>query len=120
MPRLCYPLFLLLGLFARPSFAHEVRPGYLQLTQTGPHTIELQFKVPAMGNRRLGLRPNLPDHCELVAPAVAYSVGGAYTERATLRCRTDLTGETITIEGLSGTLTDVLVQARRVLPQSSG
>ena len=114
MPRLCYPLFLLPGLFAGPSFAHEVRPGYLQLKQTGPDTIELLFKVPAMGNRRLGLHPILPDHCELLAPTVAYSVAGAYTERATLRCRTDLTGETITIKGLSSTLTDVLVRFERL------
>ncbi len=114
MPRLVYPLLLLLGLFARSSFAHEVRPGYLQLTQTGPNTFELLFKVPARGDRRLSLRPDLPDHCEPVAPPVAYSVDGAYTERAILRCRTDLTGETITIDGLSSTLTDVLVRFERL------
>ncbi len=114
MPKHCYPLLLLLGLFAKSSFAHEVRPGYLQLTQTGPDTFELLFKVPAMGDRHLSLRPILPDHCEPLAPAVAHSVGGAYRERAILRCRTDLTGETITIQGLSSTLTDVLVRFERL------
>ena len=114
MPRLRYPLLLVLVLCARPSVAHEVRPGYLQLTQTALDTFELLFKVPAMGDRRLGLHPKLPDHCEPVAPPVAYNVGGAYTERAVLRCRTDLTGETITIEGLSSTLTDVLVRFERL------
>jgi hypothetical protein len=74
MPRLRYPFLLLLLLCARSNFAHEVRPDYFQLTQTAPDTFELLFKVPAMGDRRLSLRPNLPDHCERVAPPVAYSV----------------------------------------------
>lgn len=109
-----YPVLLLLASFATATLAHEARPGYLQLTQTAPTTIELLLKVPAVGNMRLSLSPRLPEHCELVAPAVTHIVDGAYLERATLRCATSLTGETIRIDGLSSTLTDVLVRFERM------
>ncbi len=108
-----YPVLLLLASFATATLAHEARPGYLQLTQTAPTTIELVLKVPAVGNMRLSLSPRLPEHCELVAPAVTHIVDGAYMERATLSCATSLTGETIRIDGLSSTLTDVLVRFER-------
>ena len=93
------------------SPAHDARPGYLQLTQTAaPTTFELLLKVPAVGDLRLSLYPRLPSHCELAAPAITHIVEGAYTEIATLNCATTLTGETIRIEGLVATLTDVLVR----------
>ena len=108
------PALLLLASFAMVTLAHEARPGYLQLTQTAPTTIELLLKVPAVGNMRLSLSPRLPEHCELVAPAVTHIVDGAYMERATLSCATSLAGETIRIDGLSSTLTDVLVRFERL------
>jgi len=107
-------VLLLLASFATATLAHEARPGYLQLTQTAPTTIELLLKVPAVGNMRLRLSPRLPEHCELIAPAVTHIVDGAYLERATLSCATSLTGETIRIDGLSSTLTDVLVRFERM------
>jgi len=109
-----YPVLLLLASFATATLAHEARPGYLQLTQTAPTTIELLLKVPAVGNMRLSLSPRLPEHCAIVAPAVTHIVDGAYLERATLSCATSLTGETIRIDGLSSTLTDVLVRFERM------
>ncbi len=109
-----YPVLLLLASFAMVTLAHEARPGYLQLTQTAPTTIELLLKLPAVGNMRLSLSPRLPEHCELVAPAITHIVDGAYLERATLSCATSLTGETIRIDGLSSTLTDVLVRFERM------
>ena len=109
-----YIVFPAGGFSAAVCLAHEARPGYLQLTQTAPTTIELLLKVPAVGDMRLSLSPRLPSHCEPITPAVAHTVDGAYTERATLSCATSLTGETIRIDGLSSTLTDVLVRFERL------
>ena len=40
------------------AWAHEVRPGYLELRQTPPTPIDVLFKVPALGEElRLGLYP---------------------------------------------------------------
>ncbi|MCZ6476515.1 MAG: HupE/UreJ family protein [Gammaproteobacteria bacterium] len=106
--------FFACGFFAAASLAHEARPGYLQLTQATPTSFEVLLKIPAVGNMRLSLSPRLPEHCTLIAPAVTHIVEGAYLERVTLSCATSLTGETIRIDGLSSTLTDVLVRFERM------
>ena len=54
-------LFVLLATFAPGVFAHEVRPAYLELRQTGPETYDVLWKVPGQGeNLRLGLYVELP------------------------------------------------------------
>lgn len=93
--------------------AHESRPGYLQLTITGEESVGLLLKVPALGNLRLGLYPNLPDSCEADAEPTTYIIDNAFTERATFKCSGGLIGETVAIDGLSTTLTDVLVRVER-------
>jgi hypothetical protein len=48
MPRALwlFAIVLMLGLAARAQ-AHEVRPAYLELRQTGPETGDVLWKVPA-------------------------------------------------------------------------
>ncbi len=41
-------LLLLLLLIAVPAVADEFRPAYLQLTQTGPTTYDVPWKIPAL------------------------------------------------------------------------
>jgi hydrogenase/urease accessory protein HupE len=107
-------LLILIGLLlATGSGAHESRPGYLQFTLTESDTVEMLFKVPARGDRRLGLYPNLPTTCNALSSPTAYIIDGAYTERATFQCDGGLVGETVSIDGLSSTLTDVLVRVTR-------
>lgn len=106
-------LMLVAFLPATSLDAHESRPGYLQLTLTGEETVNLLLKIPALGNMRLGLYPNLPANCEVKGTPTSYIVDNAYTERAAFRCSGGLYGETITIDGLSTTLTDVLVRVER-------
>ncbi len=106
---------LLLFLFsAFPLFAHEVRPGYLELQQTGDETYELLWKVPGKGeDLRLGLYVQLPESCSnLTQPRGAFAAN-AYAERWSVRCAGGLSGGTIRIAGLSATLTDVLVRLER-------
>ena len=67
--------------------------------------------IPALGDDlRLAIYVNLPAGTHDVTPARAAFHGGAYTERRTIRRGGGLTGQTIAIEGLSGTSTDVLVR----------
>ena len=63
-------ILALLAGFAPGLFAHEVRPAYLQLRQTGPETFDVLWKVPGRGqNLRLGLYVELPAGCtNLTAP----------------------------------------------------
>jgi hypothetical protein len=56
---LCSILFSVLC--PRSAFAHEVRPAYLELRQTGPDTYDALWKVPGQGESlRLGLDGELP------------------------------------------------------------
>lgn len=91
--------------------AHEVRPGYLELRAVEGDAWDVLWKVPAKGDLRLGLYVRLPDSCEGSEP-VTQLVGGAHVERWRVRCASRLSGESIRIEGLSSTRTDVLVRVK--------
>ena len=99
------------ALLGHSAQSDEVRPGYLELRQAGLYTYSLLFKVPALGDdMRLAIYVALPDGTSDVAPPQARFSGGAYIERRTIRRNGGLAGQTITIEGLSRTSTDVLVR----------
>jgi hydrogenase/urease accessory protein HupE len=93
--------------------AHESRPAYLQLTIAEPDGVRLLFKVPALGDRRLGLYPRLPENCNRLGDPLSTLENNAYTERAQYRCEGGLTGKAVSMDGLSSTLTDVLVRVER-------
>jgi hydrogenase/urease accessory protein HupE len=111
MRRLAILLGVLGALFGHSALADEIRPGYLEMRQTASDTYSLLFKVPALGeDLRLAIYINLPEGTSDVTPPHARFNGGAYTERRTIRRSGGLTGQTIAIQGLSGTSTDVLVR----------
>ena len=111
MRRLAILLGVLGALLAPPAQSDEIRPGYLELRQRAPDTYGLLFKIPAQGDDlRLAIYVNLPAGTHDVTPARAAFHDGAYTERRTIRREGGLTGQTIAIEGLSATSTDVLVR----------
>jgi hydrogenase/urease accessory protein HupE len=103
-------IIVLAFLFGASAGAHEARPGYLQLTLYDEESVNLLLKVPALGEMRLGLYPNLPPNCVADGEATRYIVDNAYTEKAIFKCSGGLVGETVTIDGLSTTLTDVLAR----------
>jgi hypothetical protein len=89
--------------------AHEVRPGYLQIKQLDVQTYGLLWKVPAKGDRRIGLYVRLPINCRNSQAASRFA-GGAYIERWRATCEGGLKDGTIAIDGLEATRTDVLVR----------
>lgn len=108
-------LAMLLGvlgaLLGHAAQSDEIRPGFLELRQTAPDTYNLLFKIPALSDDyRLAIYVNLPEGTTDVMPPRAVFNGGAYSERRSIRRTGGLTGQTIVIEGLSGTSTDVLVR----------
>jgi hydrogenase/urease accessory protein HupE len=98
-------------LLGHPAQADELRPGYLELRQTTSDTYSMLFKIPALGDDlRLGIYVRLPEGTSDVLPPRAEFSGGAYRERRTIKRGGGVTGQTIAIEGLSATSTDVLVR----------
>ena len=112
--------FILLFLGLAPSnaarvSAHEVRPAYLQLHQTGTITYDVFWKVPAVGDTmRLSLYVQLPQTCSNLKQPHGFFASGAYSEQWSVVCQGGLAGSIVRIDGLTATLTDVLVRVERL------
>jgi hydrogenase/urease accessory protein HupE len=98
---------------AHAVFAHEVRPGYLELRQIAANTYAVVWKVPAVGDMRLSIHPRFPENCRPAGEVASYRAYDSYTERLSLTCPDGLNAGTITIDGLAATMTDVLVRIER-------
>jgi hydrogenase/urease accessory protein HupE len=108
-------ILVLLVTAASHAQAHEARPAYLELRQSGLETYDVLWKVPGQGeDLRLGLYVELPAGCSKSVEPHASMANGAYTERWAVKCVGGLTGGTIHIAGLAATLTDVLVRVERL------
>jgi hypothetical protein len=92
-----------------PLWAHEVRPGYLELREISEEAYEVLWKKPARGEVELRLSPVFPAECRLGSGAQELTPGAVLT-RTTLTCNGGLAGKSIGIDGLQATLTDVLVR----------
>ena len=93
------------------AFAHEIRPGYLELTAREANVWDVLWKVPAKGDLRLGLYVVLPEDCEETT-VVARRAGTAHLETWRATCAEGLVGRSIEIEGLASMRTDVLVRIK--------
>src|SRR4051812_33593897 len=101
-------LAILLGVFGAllvgSAQADEIRLGYLEMRQTTPDSYSLLFKIPARGDDlRLAIYVKLPEGTSDVTPPLTEFIGGAYTERRTIRRGGGLAGQAIAIDGLSAT-----------------
>ncbi len=105
----------LVAALAPRLLAHEMRPAYLELRETGPAMYDVLWKVPGRGdNLRLGLYVKLPAGCTNRSVPRASMVANAFAERWTVECAAPLSGGTIHIAGLDATTTDVLVRLERL------
>ena len=104
------------GLFTGPSvFAHEVRPAYLQLRQTTAETYDVLWKVPGRGqDLRLSIYVELPKNCRNESQPRGAFGDNAFTEQWGIKCANGLIGNSIRINGLKATMTDVLVRIERL------
>jgi len=95
--------------------AHEVRPAYLQLHQSGVETYDVFWKVPGRGdNMRLSLDVEMPKNCGNTSNHRGVFGDNTFIEEWTVKCAGGLTGGTIQIAGLNATMTDVLVRLERL------
>jgi hydrogenase/urease accessory protein HupE len=120
---------VLLLLYALPGMAHEVRPGYLEVTETAPERYQVLWKVPMKGDAVLRMSPQFPETCKEQTPPSSRAVAAAMIKQWTIVCTDGLKDSEIVIEGLQHTLTDVLVrvthsggttQTVRLTPDNTG
>jgi hydrogenase/urease accessory protein HupE len=94
------------------AVAHEVRPGFLELVETGAGSYSFLWKKPTGGEVEIQIAPVVPKECRLVIPGRQQLSTGAVIVRGTLECPDGIAGKTIAIAGLESTITDVLVRVQ--------
>ena len=103
-------IFVLLGT-AAPSFAHEVRPAYLEIDVSGAD-IRILWKQPTLGEVALPLNPVLSSGW-LQQNSQASATESYLIRRWTVPAsKGALLGQTVTIQGLNQSITDALVRVK--------
>ena len=105
-----FPVCVAVAASAEVTQAHELRPAYLEIRQSGEESYDVLWKVPAKGDLRLGLYVRVPEDCTELEARTVYQTGDASIERWTMQCPGGLPNKSIVIDGLATTLTDVLVR----------
>jgi len=112
--RFC-PLFLaalLMWLAVGPAAqAHDARPAYLQLDETGPGRYDVTWRTPVYAGMRLPVALRFPATFRNIVQPVERDVGDAWIERRVIDTGpAGLTGQRIDFLGLQASITDVLVR----------
>ena len=123
---------LLACCFASITHADVFRPAYLELREAGQDAsgtvlYDVMWKRPALGDSRLAIQIRFPQGTTQVTAPQGVFNDTAYIERWRISRAGGLTGQTLTIDGIVGGITDVMVrierqdgtsQVERLLPQS--
>lgn len=114
-------------LFPLASFAHEVRPAYLEIHEEQPGEFSVLWKTPMRGDLRLALAPEFSGRVENLTPIAARESGGAAVQTWRIKTNEPLRGQSLRILGLEATMTDALARIefadgttwlRRLTPQA--
>ncbi len=107
-------LSLIALLFVGAAAAHEVRPAYLEIDQTGATTYRIVWKQPTLGDVAIHLAPHLSNGWLERAPADQFAAPGYLIRTWSIDTTSPapLAGRTVSVEGLADTITDVFVRIR--------
>jgi hypothetical protein len=90
--------------------AHEIRPGYLEISEDNNHNVHVLWKQPIMGEVAIRLVPHLSSGwLDQGQPTFSNTDAYLIREWTIPYSGVALTGQTVTIEGLDRTMTDVLL-----------
>jgi hypothetical protein len=115
MKKLLVLLAMLCGLCAPGiAAAHEVRPAYLGIAQTSADSFKITWKQPTMGDVAIHLVPHLSNGWLEAQPSDQYMAAGFLIRTWVIKGKKPaaLAGQSVTIEGLEETITDVFVRIR--------
>lgn len=100
----------LLLLLAGAVQAHEVRPAYLQIDQSGPDRYTVIWKTPELSGMPLPVVLTLPDGTRTISGPGKQEMPGATIERSLVEVPGGIAGKRIAFVGLQATITDVLAR----------
>ena len=92
--------------------AHEVRPAYLELTETLPDRYDVVWRTPVLAGMRLPVVLQLPDGVSTVVEPRLREFADSVVERRIITVPGGLGGKRIEFVGLQATITDVLVRVQ--------
>jgi hydrogenase/urease accessory protein HupE len=96
---------------ARAADAHEVRPAYLEITETAPGRYAVLWRTPVLSGMRLPVTLGFPDGVRDAREPIVQELTDSLLERRTIDAgESGLGGKRIAFVGLQGTITDVLVR----------
>jgi hypothetical protein len=108
--RVFLAVVLALAFAPRAVLAHEVRPALIQITETGPGAYEVVWKQPMVGDMTIHLVPHLSSGAIDREPTSQTSSPGFLIRTWRVAGGAPLDGQTVSIEGLPQTVTDVLMR----------
>jgi hydrogenase/urease accessory protein HupE len=94
--------------------AHEVRPAYLRIQQSGEQTFETMWRVPAKGELRLGIYLEMPQQCKVQGDILNWKDGATFVEQGTWSCAGGLIDSEVVIKGIDTMMTDALARVERL------
>lgn len=104
-------IFLLFGfsLMSYEALAHEIRPAYLEIREINGSRVEIFWKQPISGESGIYLTPVLSSGWLTDSASDNSSTGAVFIRQWKIKTRETVAGQTLTIDGLTNTITDVLV-----------
>ena len=115
----CHARFVLfaLGFFGWTAVAraHDARPAYLEITETGKERYSVWWRTPTLSGNRLPVALQMPSSCRNVIPPSKRDLNDSTIERRIIDAgTTGLAGQIVRFPGLQGTIADVLVRVSRL------
>ena len=105
-------LLALLALFCAvaPAQADELRPGYIEFSQSAAQDWRLVWKAPMRSGVTPATQPVLPAGCAVVGQPVRVMAALAVVTTADVRCAGEVAGKSIGLSAFSASQTDVLLR----------
>ena len=111
-------LFLFMCFTSMQIAAHEIKSGYLEITENSPAIYSVQWKSPMRAGRPLPVIPSFPEFCTTKNTSSRVSESGAFLGAMQINCERTLQDSTILLQGLDSTLSDVILSFKPMDEQS--
>jgi hydrogenase/urease accessory protein HupE len=98
--------------FTTSAQADELRPGYLEFTETSAHNWSLIWKSPMKGGVTPRTIPVIPPGCKQQGVPTRELTSAAMILTYEVRCSADVAGQSIGLSGFEAAQTDVLVRVQ--------
>ena len=106
---------LFLAIICVPVHADELRPAYIEFTQTAPNHWQMFWKVPIRGGITPQSKPILPASCQIIGEPTREIINMALITKSEVNCAETVLGKTIGLDNFDAAQTDVFV---RIAPQA--